>query len=83
MFDPEAPEAFQTRLWTMRADGGRARPLPMRRPGFDTEPRVPPNGRWISFVRNRPPKKDRVLQAAVLIVKARGGRVRRLTRWAD
>ena len=36
--DPSKP-GFQTRLWTMRADGSRARPLPMRRPGFDVEPK--------------------------------------------
>jgi Tol biopolymer transport system component len=80
---PDAPD-FATRLWTMRPDGSHARPLPMRRPGFDVEPRYSPNGRWIAFARNRPPTKKReVLQTAIFIVKAGGGRVRRLTRWAD
>jgi Tol biopolymer transport system component len=36
--DPSVPD-FQTRLWTMRADGGDARPLPLREPGFDVEPK--------------------------------------------
>ena len=40
---PDAPD-FETRLWTMRADGRHARPLPMRRPGFDNEPRYSPDG---------------------------------------
>jgi Tol biopolymer transport system component len=80
---PNAPN-FETRLWTMRADGSRSRPLPMRRPGFDVEPRYSPNGRWIAFARLRPPTKRREsLQTAIFIVKAKGGRVRRLTRWAD
>ena len=82
-FDPEAPEGFETRLWTMRADGSHARPLPMRRPGFDVEARYSPNGRWIVFARNRPPTKKRELQTAIMIVRAKGGRVRRLTPWAD
>ena len=57
---PDAPD-FETRLWTMRADGSHARPLPMRRPGFDVEPRYSPNGRWIAFARNRPPTRKRRL----------------------
>ena len=83
LFDPEAPEGFETRLWTMRADGSHARPLPMRRPGFDVEPRYSPSGRWIAFARNRPPTKKREFQTAIMIVRAKGGRVRRLTPWAD
>ena len=84
LFDEEAPEDFETRLWTMRADGSHARPLPMRRPGFDAEARYSPNGRWIAFARLRQPAKKRELvQTAIFIVKAKGGRVRRLTRWAD
>ncbi len=79
---PDAPD-FETRLWTMRPDGSQARPLPMRRPGFDVEPRYSPNGRWIVFARNRPPTKKREFQTAIMIVKAKGGRVRRLTPWAD
>jgi Tol biopolymer transport system component len=67
--DPSTP-GFETRLWTMRVDGSRARPLPMRRPGFDVEPKCSPNGRWIAFARLRPPTK-RELQAALLIVRAR------------
>jgi Tol biopolymer transport system component len=79
---PDAPE-FETRLWTMRADGSHARPLPMRRPGFDNEPRYSPDGRWIVFARHLPPTKKRELQTAIMIVPAKGGRVRRLTPWAD
>ena len=84
LFDPEAPEDFEIRLWTMRSDGSHARPLPMRRPGFDAEPRYSPNGRWITFARTRPPTRKRELfQTAIFIVKAKGGRVHRLTPWAD
>jgi Tol biopolymer transport system component len=83
LFDPEAPEGFETRLWTMRADGSHARPLPMRRPGFDAEPRYSPNGRWIAFTRHRPPTKKREFQTTIMIVRAKGGRARRLTPWAD
>ena len=79
---PDAPD-FETRLWTMRADGSDARPLPMRHPGFDVEPRYSPNGRWIAFARNRTPTKKHDFQTAIMIVKAKGGRVRRLTPWAD
>jgi len=67
----------------MRADGSRARPLPVRRPGFDVEPRYSPNGHWIAFARLRPPTRTRPFQTALMIVGARGGRVRRLTRWSD
>jgi Tol biopolymer transport system component len=80
--DPNAP-GFETRLWTMRADGSGARPLPMRRAGFDVEPKYSPDGRWIAFVRNRPPEQDREWRMAIMVVGAEGGRVRRLTRWAD
>jgi TolB protein len=75
--------SFQTRLWTMRADGTHARPLSMRRPGFDAEPRYSPDGRWIAFARLRPPTKKRQLQTALMIVPANGGHVRRLTPWSD
>jgi TolB protein len=80
--NPETP-GFETRLWTMRSDGSHARPLPMRDPGFDVEPRYSPNGRWIAFARLRPPTKKRELQTALMIVGAEGGRVRRLTPWSD
>jgi Tol biopolymer transport system component len=80
--DPSTP-GFETRLWTMRADGSRARALRMRRPGFDVEPKYSPNGRWIAFARLRPPRKKRELQTAIMIVRAKGGRVRRLTPWRD
>ena len=53
LFDPDNPEGFETRLWTMRANGGEARPLPMNLPGFDVEARYAPNGRWIAFARLR------------------------------
>jgi Tol biopolymer transport system component len=79
---PDAPD-FETRLWTMRADGSQARPLPMRRPGFDNEPKYSPDGRWIVFARHRPPKGKRELQTAIMVVPAKGGRVRRLTPWRD
>jgi len=77
--DPNGPD-FQTRLWTMRANGRHARPLPMRRPGFDVEPRWAPDGRRIAFDRLRL-KGDGEQQQAVFIVSAEGGRVRRLTPW--
>jgi TolB protein len=83
LFDPEAPEGFETRLWTMRADGSHPRPLPMRRPGFDVEPRYAPHGRRIAFARNRPPTEKRDFQTAIFTVGAKGRDVRRLTPWAD
>jgi TolB protein len=80
--DPSTP-GFATRLWTMLADGSHARALPMRRPGFDVEPRYSPDGRWIAFARLRPPRGQRELQTAIMRVRATGGHVRRLTPWVD
>jgi Tol biopolymer transport system component len=79
---PDNPK-FETRLWTMRADGSRARPLPMRRPGFDAEPRYSPNGRWIAFTRHRRLNDKGDFKTAIMRVGARGGKVTRLTPWAD
>jgi TolB protein len=77
--DPETP-GFETRLWTMRADGSHPRPLPMREPGFDVEPKYSPNGRWIAFSRLR--NADDQELAALFIARAKGGRVRQLTPFA-
>lgn len=77
--DPNAP-GFQTRLWTMRADGSQARPLPMWPAGFDVEPRYAPNGRWIVFDRLTF-TSDGEQRQAVFIVGAQGGRARQLTPW--
>jgi Tol biopolymer transport system component len=84
-YSPDHPDepGFETRLWTMRADGSRARPLPMRRPGFDAEARYSPDGRSIAFMRLRPPTAKRDWRAAILVVPARGGRVRRITPWGE
>jgi Tol biopolymer transport system component len=79
---PDEP-GFETRLWTMRADGSRARQLPMRRPGFDVEPKYSPDGRWIAFMRLRPPSEGHDWRSAILVVPARGGRVRRITPWGE
>ena len=69
---------FQTRLWTVRANGTHEQPLPMSDRGFDVEPRFSPDGRWIVFNRLRLPNFD----LAVFIVSTRGDhRVRRLTPW--
>jgi TolB protein len=76
--DPSAAD-FQTRLWTMRANGSHAIRVPMRRPGFDVEPRYAPNGPWIAFMRLR--SKGESQQQAVFIVPADGGRSRMLTPW--
>ena len=78
--DPNMP-GFETRLWTMRADGSHARPLPMPQPGFDVEPKYSPNGRWIAFGRLLI-ASDGSQQQSVFIVSAEGGRVRQLTPWA-
>ena len=78
--DPETP-GFQTRLWTMRADGSHARPLPMSTPGFDVEPKYAPNGRWIAFGRLGQNADTGDFEAAVFIVGANGGRARQLTSW--
>lgn len=77
--DPETP-GFETRLWTIRADGSDARPLPLRNPGFDVEPRYSPDGRWIAFGRLRF-ADDGEQQQAVFIVRSHGGRASRLTPW--
>jgi len=77
--DPNAPD-FETRLWTMRADGSHARPLPMRSRGFDVEPRYAPNGRQIAFGRLRT-TGDGEFQQAVFIVNTKSRRVRQLTPW--
>jgi Tol biopolymer transport system component len=69
---------FQTRLWTVRANGTHKRPLPMSHRGFDVEPKFSPGGRWVVFTRLRPPDFDQ----AVFIVSTRGKHlVRRLTPW--
>ena len=34
LVDPNNPEGFAPRLWTMHADGSKAKPLPMDAPGF-------------------------------------------------
>jgi TolB protein len=78
--DPSTPD-FETRLWTMRADGSHARPLPMSRAGFDVEPKYSPNGRWIVFARLRPAARDEDWQSAIMLVPAVGGPVRQLTPW--
>ena len=78
--DPNTP-GFQTRLWTMRADGTDARPLPMWPQGFDVEPRYSPDGRWIAFGRLLITSAGEQ-QQAVFIVAADGGRVRQLTPWS-
>jgi Tol biopolymer transport system component len=75
--DPNVP-GFHTRLWTMRADGSHARPLPIRPSGFDIEPRYSPDGRWIAFGRLLI-SADGEQQQAVFIVRAHGGPVRQLT----
>lgn len=81
-FSPDNPEApgFETRLWTMDADGSDARPLPMRRDGFDVEPRYSPNGRLIAFDRLHILGNGEQRQA-VFVVDTEDGRVRQLTRW--
>jgi Tol biopolymer transport system component len=78
--DPETP-GFETRIWTMRADGSGARPVPMRRPGFDVEPRYSRDGRWIAFGRLRRVGED--YEQAVFRVPAGGGRAKRLTPWGE
>jgi Tol biopolymer transport system component len=80
-YSPDNPDTpgFETRLWTMRPDGTHARPLPMSPPGFDTEPKYSPNGRWIVFARLREDVAED--EAAVFITGAAGGRVRQLTPW--
>jgi Tol biopolymer transport system component len=51
----------------------------MSPPGFDTEPKYSPNGRWIVFARLREDVAED--EAAVFITGAAGGRVRQLTPW--
>lgn len=82
-FSPDLPEdpGFETRLWTMRADGSHERPLPMSKKGFDVEPRYSPNGRRIAFGRLRFTDEGEQEQA-VFVVKTHGShRVRRITPW--
>ena len=81
-YSPEPDDStpgFHTRLWTMRADGSHARPLPMSSAGFDVEPKYSPDGRWIVFARLRPAARDEDWLAAIHIMPARGGRVGQLT----
>ena len=76
--DPEAP-GFETRLWTMRADGSKAKPLPMDQPGFDGTPRYSPNGRWIVFTRLHIMSDG--YESALFSVRAKGGKAKQLTPW--
>lgn len=83
-FSPEADPGtpgFETRLWTMRADGSKAKPLPMDEPGFDSTPRYSPNGRWIVFGRLHIMSDG--YESALFIVRAKGGKVKQLTRWGE
>jgi Tol biopolymer transport system component len=74
--DPE----FETRLWTIRANGTHQRRLPMSDRGFDVEPKFSPNGRWVAFNRLRFP--DGGFTQASFVVSLKGNhRVRRLTPW--
>jgi Tol biopolymer transport system component len=85
-YSPEPDDStpgFHTRLWTMRADGTHARPLPIWPAGFDVEPKYSPNGRWIAFARLREDAAAGDFQAAIFIVEAHGGRVRQLTPWNE
>jgi Tol biopolymer transport system component len=75
--EPDTTPGFETRLWTMRADGSEAKPLPMDQPGFDNEPKYSTNGRWVVFSRLR--ETDSGEEAALFIVRAKGGEVRQLT----
>ncbi len=71
---------FETRLWTIRANGTHQRRLPMNDRGFDVEPKFSPDGRWIAFTRLRFP--DGGFTQAAFVVSLRGDhRVRRLTPW--
>jgi peptide/nickel transport system substrate-binding protein len=78
--DPNAP-GFETRLWTMRADGSKAKPLPLDQPGFDNTPRYSPNGRWIVFARLHIMSDG--YESALFIVRAKGGKVKQLTPWGE
>jgi Tol biopolymer transport system component len=71
--------SFETRLWTIRADGSHARALPMKHPGFDVEPQYSPNGRWMAFARLRNEQSE----SAIFVVRAEGGRAHRLTPWGQ
>ncbi len=74
---PNAPD-FETRLWTIRANGSHARRLPMRSRGFDVEPRYSPDGRRVAFMRLR---LEPEFRQAIFIVNRKTHRVRRLTPW--
>jgi TolB protein len=81
-FSPEADPSmpgFETRLWTMRADGSKAKPLPLDQSGFDNEPRYSPNGRWIVFARLRSNGEE----SALFVVRAKGGEARQITPWGS
>jgi Tol biopolymer transport system component len=75
---PDNPD-FETRLWTIRANGTQMRRLPIRNPGFDAEPRFSPDGTWITFGRTRITPDGR--RQAIFVVKAKGGHAARLTPW--
>lgn len=78
--DPETP-GFETRLWTMRADGSKAELLPMDQPGFDGTPRYSPNGRWIVFARLHIMSDG--YESALFSVRAKGGKIKQLTPWGE
>jgi Tol biopolymer transport system component len=79
--DSNAP-GFETRLWTMRAEGRDAVALPMENPGFDVEPKYSPNGRWIAFDRLLI-ASDNFQQQAVFVVSSSGGMAQQLTPWSQ
>ncbi len=77
--DFDSPE-FETHLWTMRANGSGRRPVRMRSPGFDVEPRYSPAGDQIAFGRIRI-HPDGGFSQAIFVVSTRTRRVRQLTPW--
>jgi Tol biopolymer transport system component len=76
---PDNPD-FETRLWTIRANGAQMRRLQIRNPGFDTEPKFSPDGRWITFSRLARARDGRFL-SAIFIVGTNGGLAKRLSPW--
>lgn len=76
---PDDPD-FETRLWTIRANGTHAHRLPMNDRGFDVEPKFSPNGRWVAFDRLRFPDGG-FTQAAFVVRTKEPHRVHRLTPW--
>lgn len=78
-FGDDSP--FFTSIYIMNSDGTDARPLGVVSPdAFDVEPKISPDGRYVTFMRLRFNTEGNQ-RMAIYVMRADGSHVRRLTKW--